>query len=204
MTLKTTTAMALASLPLTALAWIFLDQPVAWYFHDHLLKDGTHFRIPFEVPDLLLPIAVLATAVAWLALFLFRGHPGHARARQCFRLIGITTPVAFVLKSVAKFLVGRINTRFWLAHPAAPQFHWLHGVDPYVSLPSGHMVVFTVLAAALAVALPRHRRLIGAGLALLALALLATNNHFLSDVLAGTGLGLAIHAAVAACTPPEL
>src|SRR5208283_1635710 len=109
-------------------------------------------------------------------------------------LVANSVPLTFILELIVKHVVGRINTRYWLLHPTAREFHWLQGSGNYAGFPSGHMAVFTALVIALWTYYPRYRFAYFIFLSVLALALLATNYHFLSDIIAGAYLGVVIHA----------
>jgi membrane-associated phospholipid phosphatase len=194
MTVKLRMGICLGTIPLMVFSYFFLDDRLALFCKDRFLNPTAHHFFPVELPDLLFPIVCLATVLAWVAVLVFKTHHSHNTALKFFLLIGITVPGANVLKAFAKFLVGRVTTRYWLANPTVPHFQWLNGTDAYCSFPSGHMAVFTVLAAALDAHFPRFRSWYWGGLILLALALIATDYHFLSDVLGGACLGLLLHA----------
>jgi membrane-associated phospholipid phosphatase len=91
-----------------------------------------------------------------------------------------------------KHLFGRMNTRAWLENPVDRSFHWFHGGGEYSSFPSGHMAVFTTLAVACWLIFPKYRAACLAAIVGLGIALIATDNHFLSDVIAGGYLGLVV------------
>jgi len=201
MTLKPTLGLCVLAVPVAAICALRLDGPVALFCRRRLFHPGRHLLVPFDLPDLLLPVVCLATGLAWAAFLFFRTEGRHDRALRCSRLLGITVPLANILKTGAKFLVGRVNTRYWLEHPAAAPFHWLDGRDVHTGFPSGHMAVFTVMAAGLASHYPKTRGPVFAGLAVLAAALVVTQYHFLSDILGGTCLGLLIHAGTEALLP---
>ena len=67
--------------------------------------------------------------------------------------------------------------------------HWFHGGGDYSGFPSGHMAVFTCLALGLRRFYPRYRYAYLAFLFSLAAALIATEYHFLGDVIGGAYLG---------------
>lgn len=149
-----------------------------------------------QVPDLLLPLACGVTAAAGL-LWLFFSHTGtHLREKQFFQLLSLNVPAAFLCKMGFKQLFGRATPRFWLDHPDVYGFHWLHGGNAYGSFPSGHMAVFTAMILPLWRFYPRYRPLYVSFLLLLASAMIITDYHFLSDVLAGAYLGLAVDCVV--------
>lgn len=152
-----------------------------------------------DIPDFLSLLVVLITGSAWIVFFyhirkgIFNTHT------RFFQLIAITVPFANLLKWALKYVFGRINTRFWLQHPSANEFHWLHGSANFSGFPSGHMAVFTVLIIALSIFYPRYHTFYIACLTLLALALTVTNYHFLSDIIAGAYVGFIVHSVTRYC-----
>ena len=103
-------------------------------------------------------------------------------------------PVAYVAKQMLKYLFGRMNTRAWLENPVDLSFHWFHGGGLYGSFPSGHMAVFATLAAAFWLFFPKYRVACLAVMIALGFAMVATDYHYLSDVIAGGYLGLVVFA----------
>jgi len=110
--------------------------------------------------------------------------------------IALILPTAFVFKSVLKFLFGRVETRFWLKNQQLYEFHWLHGTANFNGFPSGHMIVFATLFAAVARYCAGQRLLCYSLLALLALLLVTTNYHFVGDVISGLYLGLLLESSM--------
>lgn len=152
-----------------------------------------------DIPDFLPLLVGLITGFAWIVFFYLTRKGIYNAHTRFFQLIAITVPLANVVKTVAKFAFGRINTRFWLQHPSANEFHWLHGSANFSGFPSGHMAVFTVLIIALSIFYPRYQTFYIACLTLLALALIVTNYHFLSDIIAGAYVGLIVHSVTRYC-----
>ena len=101
-------------------------------------------------------------------------------------------PVAYVTKLMLKYLFGRMNTRVWLENQVDHSFHWFHGGGQYASFPSGHMAVFAALAGACWLFFPKYRVACLAVMIALGFAMVATDYHYLSDVIAGGYLGLVI------------
>jgi membrane-associated phospholipid phosphatase len=183
--------------PALVVSYLLLDQPIARFFRNTFQSLVRRDLLGPSLPDLLFPIACVLTLAAWAAyLHLVRKgiHDAHTRF---FQLLAITIPLSVLLKTLLKLAIGRITTRYWLFRPAAPEFRWFAGRDTYGGFPSGHMAVFTVLVLGLCVHDPRRRRIYAGALALLAVALVVTGYHFLSDVIAGAWLGLGIHLVVA-------
>jgi membrane-associated phospholipid phosphatase len=145
------------------------------------------------IPDFLFPVVCSITGIAWIAYF-YLAHKGiHDVHARFFRLVAVTVPLTFFLESILKHVVGRTNTRYWLHHPTIKEFRWLHGVGHYNGFPSGHMAVFTALVIALYRFYPRYRSVFIGFLSVLALALIATDYHFLSDIIGGAYLGWMVH-----------
>lgn len=144
-----------------------------------------------NMPDLLMPM-VVAVSLAALVLWLAARSMGHARLAHLAVLVGISGPLALGLKFFAKWLFGRGQVKYFLRHPATQQFHWLHGHGPWLSFPSGHMVVATAWVVVVATVFPRLRLWGWCALVLLALALLLGSYHFVGDLIAGTFLGACV------------
>lgn len=171
---------------------LFLDLPLAAFVAKSI---GVGFLLSHHVsniPDILFVIVCLITVVGWGGHLYFARRPTSAISPDFFLIIGTTAPFSFVLKDVAKHLVGRTNTRLWLTNPEQYGFHWFHGGGNFSSFPSGHMAVFTALMIGISRFYPRFGP-VGLGFLLcLALALIATEHHFLSDVVAGAYLGFIV------------
>jgi membrane-associated phospholipid phosphatase len=113
-----------------------------------------------------------------------------------YKMLAITAPVSFIAKTYFKYVFGRITTREWLLAPSDLGFHWFSGLERFSGFPSGHMAVFTALIAVLWRLQPRFRPTYLVVLMLLAMALIATNYHFFSDVIAGAYLGLLVEVCI--------
>ncbi len=174
-------------------AYYFADKRMALFIAEVWTSSSRLAIFSANIPDFLFPLVCIVTAFAWAAYF-YLAHKGvHNRHTQFFLLVANTIPLAFFLKSGLKYLFGRISTRFWLRHTNFTEFHWFHGVGYYTGFPSGHMAVFTTLALALWKFYPAHRSAYLGFLGALALALIVTNYHFISDIIAGVYLGFVIH-----------
>jgi len=146
-----------------------------------------------RVPDLLLPLSLAGTVLAWAFYLALKQKRIDTPSTRFCRLIGISLPSAYIAKDIAKILFGRVAPRYWLLNPDAGEFHWLHGASPFFGFPSGHMVIATTLASALCAHDPGYAKIYIAGLALLGLLLIFLNLHFISDVLMGACLGWLVH-----------
>lgn len=187
-------ASALLLTPLLILCVRYLDIPVANYVKDHFFGNRHWSRITSNLPDLLL-LVVLFTTLVSLLFYLVRIRKGIYDAdTQLAGLVILAAPASYLVKNVLKFVFGRVNTRHWLQEPNLYGFHWFQRRQGCEGFPSGHMVVIVTLLAALWRFHPKSRPyclLVGVSLAL---ALVATNYHFVSDVIAGTYLGVVVEA----------
>lgn len=148
-----------------------------------------------SLPDAL-SLLVTCVTLGSYALYRYRvSHRGLDAPTIMYKVLAATAPVSFFAKSFLKYAFGRINTREWLLAPQEYGFHWFSWDGRFSGFPSGHMLVITALVAVVWRFHPRCRPLCLALLVLLALALVATNYHFLSDVLAGAYAGLLVEAA---------
>lgn len=177
---------------LVVLSSEFLDEGVALWFDRLLRSDPRLSRYTSGIPDLLLPAVLVLSGAMW-AMYLRRVRRGCRDDKTRFYLLsGTAMPVAYVTKLMVKYLFGRMNTRAWLENPVDRSFHWFHGGGAYSSFPSGHMAVFTTLAVACWLIFPKYRVACLAVLIALGFSLVATDYHYLSDVIAGGYLGLVV------------
>jgi membrane-associated phospholipid phosphatase len=184
------------SFPLTVLAVLvsyrFLDARIALLARDLLKPGGFLQSITADIPDVLFLLVLFGSGLLW-GNYLKHKRRGISNSQtRFFLLAGSAVPLAYLLKWLLKYIFGRTNTRFWLTGQVSDGFHWFHGGDNFSGFPSGHMLVFTAFFAAVRVSYPRYRSISVGGLLLLAAALIATDYHFLSDVIAGTYLGLVV------------
>lgn len=180
--------------PLVVLAVLvslrFLDAWIALGAME-LLKSSDLLQISTsDIPDVLFLLVCFGSGLLWGNYLILRNKGIINEQTRFFQLAGSAVPLAYFLKWIFKYVFGRINTRAWLANQVSADFHWFHGGGEYSSFPSGHMTVFSAFFAAIWFFYPRYRSIsIGLGL-VLAVALVATDYHFLSDVIAGAYLGL--------------
>ena len=143
-----------------------------------------------SLPDILLLIVIIISLPA-AVLYFWRKRKSLLDAQT--RLLGflaLTLPTAYIVKSVLKILSGRVETRYWLHHQQVYEFHWLHGGDNFNGFPSGHMIVFATLFAAIARYIAGQKLFCYSLLGILALLLVTTNYHFVGDVISGLYIGL--------------
>lgn len=188
---------ALAALILVVLCMWLLDLPLAVWIAKHVGTYAPYVRTS-KLPDHLLVIVVILTSLSWSAYFyLVRRNIYDQRTFFC-RMTGTVLPLSFGIKTLLKWMFGRTETHTWLADPGLYGFHWFAGTEGFQGFPSGHMLVFTPLFLALWHFYPRHRLYYGVAWFCLGVALVTTEYHFLSDVLAGIYLGAVVYLVVAA------
>jgi len=169
----------------------FLDAPAASFF-DEFIRAHALTPVVSNIPDLLFYIVAAVTAGSWVGYWYRVRHGFDDNHARFLKLWGTVAPLAFVSKMVFQYLFGRSTPELWIVHHHAPQFHWFRADQGYGCFPSGHMTVFTALVAALWHHYPRYHPLYLVFLTALAIALIATNYHFVSDVAAGAYLGAMI------------
>jgi membrane-associated phospholipid phosphatase len=177
---------------LVVLSSTFLDERIALGF-DHLLRSDPRLsRYASGIPDLLLPAVLLLSGFMWWMYFRRVRRGSRDDKTRFFLLSGTALPAAYLAKVTLKWFFGGINTRVWLENPVGRSFRWFHGGGDYSGFPSGHMAVFTALAVACWLNFPKYRAGCLAVMISLGFALVATDYHFLSDVIAGAYLGIAV------------
>ncbi len=174
-------------------SYYFLDTKIALFVKKASMSHTRLAILSANIPDFLWPFVCFLTCAAWIVYFSLLYKRVYNTHTRFFLLVAVTIPATFLLESYLKHVVGRINTRFWLHHPTFKEFRWFHGGGNYSSFPSGHMAVFAALLYALWKFYPRQRAAYVVFIAGLAMALIVTNYHFLSDIIAGFYVGCLIH-----------
>jgi len=170
-------------------SYYYLDRKIALVVSTVVSTNNQLTVFSAAIPDLLYLIVCVITGIAWIACSTYANNGNTGTNSRFFLLIAYTVPFSFLLKSILQFVIGRNSTRHWLLSPNSGQFHWFHEGG----FPSGHMAVFSVVVFALSNYFPRYRLASWVFLLVLAIALIATDYHFLSDVIAGFCLGWAVH-----------
>ena len=168
------------------LAYLFVDQPVALWCHDHV-------KAPWET--LFQSLTVLGVSTGWLvgSLAIALG------LRLWHRYEMIQTRAWFVFTAVAvsglatdviKWIAGRFRPRM-LFENQAYGFDFFHIKHTMTSFPSGHTTTAFALAMVVMFLYPRWRW-VAWSLALgVAISRIAITAHFVSDTLAGAWIGIA-------------
>lgn len=183
----------------TVAAIVWVDHPLA-----HAISRGAKPGGPVQiatqiaVPDLLTWFVVVATLASWLGYLVLWLARANSRLICALQVTGTALPFAYAAKTLAKSSFGRINTRFWLLNPQQSGFQWFSVDASHMGFPSGHMTVFAALAFTVMHDYPRLRIPGSIALLVIASALVITEYHFLSDVIAGTYVGYLSHCAARA------
>ena len=189
--LEKTALNAVTVLIVVVLSIYLLDLPLAAWFAKHQLSYS--LRALAEKMPALSSVVVTLSSLGWIA-YLYLVSQNSSRLTRSFCLItGTALPLSFGVKVVLKWVFGRTDPSNWLRNLSPDSFHWFAGTAGYQSFPSGHMLVLTPLFLALWNFYPRHRVYYGVVWYCLGAALIATGEHFLSDVLAGAYFGAIVY-----------
>lgn len=174
----------------------FLDVPVALFVKENLYVNAHWSRLTSDLPDLLLLVVFVAT-IGSLGIYLVRSNKGiYDTATNFAKLITWAAPVSYLVKMLLKWVFGRVNTRYWLENQHLYEFHWFNSGDGFEGFPSGHMLVIITMLAACWRFYPRLRPCCAVTGVVLAVALVATDYHFVSDVVSGGYAGVVVEAVV--------
>jgi membrane-associated phospholipid phosphatase len=184
----------LATATAVAIAYFWLDRPIALLAHDvsqrfHLFQKLT------LIPDALLPIAVVVILLVGL-----RGLIGVplSRFETVLFVAGISLAIAAMAKAELKIAFGRTWPETWIRNnPSLIRDHVygffpFHGGGGYASFPSGHTTIVCAMMTVFWICYPRLRPLYALAMAGVAIGLVGANFHFLSDVIAGAFLGISV------------
>jgi membrane-associated phospholipid phosphatase len=172
--------------------YVYLDVRLAEFVLEKVGRGFVHSEPISNMPDLLFLLVCAVAVVSWSSRFLLSQKSFSGRSLKFLELIGWAVPLAFILKYPLKGLFGQTDARVWLLEPDRFGFHWFQGGGEFSGFPSGHMAVCTALMLGISRFFPRLRPVCGGLLLLLALALLVTQYHFFSDIVAGVLLGLLV------------
>jgi membrane-associated phospholipid phosphatase len=174
----------------TLVSWRFLDIGIALTVMERINAFITLKHVTSNIPDALFLLVCICSSLFWGKYILLK-HQGIINTQALFcENAGTSILLAYFLKWLLKLIFGRTNTRVWLESRTDGGFHWFHGGGNYSSFPSGHMAVFTAFFVTVWIFYPRYRLISVSMTIVLSVALIATDYHFLSDVIAGTYLGV--------------
>lgn len=189
---KTVLGGSLVAAALIIFGYFYLDIRLAEFV---CRKAGPRFifsQTVSNMPDILLLLVCTISVLSWSGRFYLTLKSEKGLIPDFLELIGWAVPLAFVLKYPLKGLFGKTDTRVWLLQHDLFGFHWFHGGGAFSGFPSGHMAVFTALMLAVCRYFPRLRPACAGLLLVLALALIVTQYHFFSDIVAGVYVGFLV------------
>ena len=183
-------------------AIIWIDRPIADFFHEHGAALQPFFdtvqRFGLGYPWLIL--AALAFVLLRWGGELKRFRPRAAAMRANAFIPGFIFVAVFsagLAVDVLKILVGRTRPKLLFAD-GTYDVTWFGLRADHWSFPSGHAATAAALMTALWCLWPRPLWLYVAGAALVAASRVITGQHFLSDVIAGAAIGIIVTRAIAA------
>lgn len=193
----------LLALAFTAISYWYLDAGIARFAFRILNSSDQLLQVATGIPDLLLHVVMTVTALSWVGYAILVRRGIRNNLTDFLWVCGMVVPLAFIAKTAIQYIFGRLNPLDWLLSRASepPVFVWFQSKDGYGCFPSGHMTVFTALMTTLSFYFPRYRHVCLGLLLLLAFALIITDHHFLSDVLAGAALGSVLAAVTIGFAP---
>ncbi len=173
---------------ITFLCIKYLDAEIAIKVMHFLRSFHSMNKVTGNIPDLLPHFVAVSTVFMW-AIYFYRLHKKKLDVEtQFLKLGGAVLPIAYLVKTLSKFVFGRTSPRSWLIQNQTLKFHWFKIWSS--SFPSGHMLVFAALGTAILIYYPKYRNVVLIFLILLGVALVGTDYHFFSDVIAGSCLGV--------------
>jgi len=175
---------AAVSATISALCILLIDQPVARTIAQYeasplwdLGIDALEWTILLPLHKLALPIALVVGMLVMVSVKPWRRHA------PAWMFVAGVHLVSRLTTSWFKDGTGRLRPGSWQKQGGDETFGWAGGV----SFPSGHVVLFASLIIPLIVVFPRLRPLLVV-VGFVALARVAVNAHFVSDVIAAITL----------------
>jgi len=190
-------SVSLVVLVCTLLSVLYLDYPLASWIETHIRSQGVFRLYTSNLPSHLFVFVVIVSSLSLAGYLWLTLQAKKNKHRLFFLVTALVLPCAYLTKTLLKLTFARIETRLWLSHPTIQAPHWFNfdhmGFD---SFPSGHMLVFTTLFLSFWHFYPQYRWLYMFSWLGLAVALLLTNYHFLSDIIAGAWVGCLVYYAI--------
>ncbi len=185
------------ALAAVVVCYFFVDRPLALLIHARLSAYRTYFMLPTLIPEPFPAVAALLVVAAGIRKLM--GLP-LSRPYAVALLWSIAFAATAGAKNFLKFAFGRTWPETWinnnpsLIRDGVYGFEPFHGGKAFAAFPSGHMAAICVAMTVLWITYPRLRVLYAFAIATVALGLILSNYHFLSDVIAGGLLGVGIGA----------
>jgi membrane-associated phospholipid phosphatase len=175
----------------TAVAYLWLDRPIAFFAHSSLAQAPVFAKLTL-LPE---PLSTLSlTALLLIGLWVVAGRPLYPPLRVVM-LCSVSYIVAESFKNGLKYIFGRTWPETWingnpsLIHDNVYGFNFFHGGQAYASFPSGHTTAVCAVVSVLWICYPRFRALYAAAVGIVVIGLIGADFHFLSDIIAGGFIG---------------
>lgn len=178
-----------------ALSMAYLDRPVADYVRLHLLPSKTIQGLASGIGPLVIVVGLAFGVLFAAGCWVLAGRKLSARI-QTPLFCSWSLAWAMAASEALKLAIGRSEPVLWTGsvagsiEPGTYRFAFLHGAPMYESFPSGTTAIAAAVLTVLWIRLPGLRALWALSLVFVGLALVVTNGHFVSDVIAGGFLGL--------------
>jgi membrane-associated phospholipid phosphatase len=181
----------LVTAAVVAVAYAWLDRPIAFFAHGELSKE----KLFAELPKISEWFALIAVGI--FVILGLRGLAGRplSRLEAVALLCAISLVTSGAAKNYLKFVFGRTWPETWidknpsLIRDGVYGFNFFHGGRGYESFPSGHTTAVCAVMTVLWICYPRWRPLYGLVVAAVVVGLIGADFHFLSDIVAGAFLG---------------
>ncbi len=175
-----------------AISYVFIDQPVAYFVHDHLAGYRTVFDLFSRLPKVIGPLVVVCTLVLGVRAMMNRSLPA---VPATIVLSSLSLAFSDIVENWLKFAFGRTWPDTWiqnnpsLIRDGVHSFNPFHGGPGFASFPSGHMLATCAILSVFWLRHPRSRPLCAVGIAVVFAGLLGADYHFVSDLIAGAWVG---------------
>jgi membrane-associated phospholipid phosphatase len=169
----------------------YVDRPVADYVHTHLSQTALFAWTSRALG--LLAVALIPAVVVLVAagVRVLGGRPIPVWG-QLPLVMSMSAAWALAAALVMKHLIGRSSPYPWYVERHVYAFHPVSNAAEFAAFPSATTAVTAAWLAVVWIRAPRLR-VAGAGLlALIAVALVLTNSHWLSDVIGGGVVGASV------------
>jgi membrane-associated phospholipid phosphatase len=175
----------------------YLDRPVADYVHLNLLQSHFIQGLASALGPLVVFVALAFLVLVAAGCWVLAGRDLSPRFEAPL-LCSWSTVLAMASTEILKRIFGRSDPEMWTGFSATATakgtyaFHFLHGGPLFESFPSGTTAIAAAILSVLWILMPRLRAAWALLLAFVVFALIVTNGHFVSDVIAGGFLGFSI------------
>jgi membrane-associated phospholipid phosphatase len=180
-----------ASLAIILVCYFWIDQPIAFYVHDHGIEKIQVFKWLTYPP----PLLEDWSPVALVLLMVRRVRGPFSRWQKTLVDACVSLVVADTFRTSLGELLGRYWPETWFDNNPSLIGNGTYGFHPFQwgddvgSFPSGHAARILGFASIWWIAMPRCRAICVLLCLPMVVSLVAMNYHFVSDVVAGGTLG---------------